>query len=55
MIAIYAIVAIAAFSQTVAGFGFSLVAVPLLGLVIDPKEAVALALLFLLLNSSLLA
>lgn len=55
LIAIYAVVAIAAFSQTVAGFGFSLVAVPLLGLLIDPKEAVALALLFLLLNSALLA
>ena len=49
------IVAFAAFGQTVAGFGFSLLAVPSLGLVIDPKEAVAVATGLLVVNSALLA
>jgi len=49
------IVAFAAFGQTVTGFGFSLLAVPSLGLVIDPKEAVAVATMLLVVNSALLA
>ena len=53
--AIAAIVALAAFGQTVAGFGFSLLAVPPLSLVVDPKAAVAIALLLLIANSGLLA
>lgn len=51
LLAVAAIVAFAGFAQTVAGFGFSLVAVPPLGLVIDPKDAVAVAMIGLLINS----
>lgn len=52
-VAVAAITAVAAFGQTVAGFGFSLLAVAPLGLVIDPKDAVAVAVLLLILNSAL--
>ncbi|MEU5062348.1 MULTISPECIES: sulfite exporter TauE/SafE family protein [unclassified Streptomyces] len=37
---VFLIFAVAAFAQSVTGFGFALVAVPLLGSVIDPKAAV---------------
>ncbi len=49
------IVAFAAFGQTVAGFGFSLLAVPPLGLIIDPKAAVVVAAVLLAANSAMLA
>ncbi len=49
------VVAVAALGHTVAGFGFSLLAVPLLGLVIDPKGAVVTATVLLVLASGLLA
>lgn len=48
------IVAFAAFAQTVAGFGFALLAVPPLGLVIDPKDAVAVSAVLLMANSVLM-
>ncbi len=51
LLAVAVIVAFAGFAQTVAGFGFSLLAVPPLGLIIDPKDAVAVALVGLLVNS----
>lgn len=49
------IVALASFGHTVAGFGFSLLAVAPLGLVIDPKDAVVVASILLLTNCFLLA
>jgi uncharacterized membrane protein YfcA len=55
LITICAIVALAGFGQSVAGFGFSLLAVPPLGLLIDPKDAVAIALTLLVANSALMA
>lgn len=39
-ILVFLIFAVSAFAQSVTGFGFALVAVPLLGSVIDPKAAV---------------
>ncbi len=48
------ITAFASFGQTVAGFGFSLLAVLPLGLVIDPKDAVVVSCLLLVANSALL-
>ena len=55
VLAIGMIVGFAAFGQTVAGFGFSLLAVPPLSLVVDPKDAVAVSLVLLILNSGMLA
>lgn len=52
---ICAIVAVASFGQSVTGFGFSLLAVAPLGLVIDPKDAVAVAMIFLVVVSGLVA
>lgn len=52
---VVAIAVVAACGHTVAGFGFSLLAVPLLGLVIDPKGAVAAGSVLLVLTSALLA
>lgn len=49
------IVAVAAAAQTIAGFGFSLLSVPPLGMVIDPKEAVAVAMVLLAVNSAQLS
>jgi len=54
LLVVGAIVALAGLAQTVAGFGFSLLAVPPLGVVLDPKDAVALAMLCLVINSALL-
>ncbi len=53
--AVVVIVGAAAFGQTVAGFGFSLLAVPPLGLVIDAKDAIAVSLVLLIANSAMLA
>lgn len=55
VLAILAITGFAAFGQTVAGFGFSLLAVAPLGMVIDPKDAVAVSLVLLIVNSAMLA
>lgn len=55
LLAVFFIVVLAGFGQTIVGFGFSLLAVPLLGLVIDPKDAVAVSLVGLLVNSAGLA
>ncbi len=49
------IVAIASFGQSVTGFGFSLLAVAPLGLVIDPKDAVAVSMIYLVVVSGLVA
>lgn len=54
-LAVAIIVGCAAFGQTVAGFGFSLLAVAPLGLVIDPKEAVVVSSVLLVVNSAMLA
>lgn len=54
-VAVVVIVTLAAFGHTVAGFGFSLLAVPPLGMVIDPKVAVVVAAFLLMMNSALLA
>lgn len=50
-----AIVAVASFGQSVTGFGFSLLAVAPLGMVIDPKDAVAVSMIFLVVVSGLVA
>ncbi len=49
------IIGFAAFGQTVAGFGFSLLAVAPLGLVADPKDAVVVSSILLVVNSAMLA
>lgn len=49
------VVMLAACVQTVTGFGFSLVVVPPLGLVIEPADAVAVALVLLILSNLLVA
>ncbi len=54
-IAVILITCFAAFGQTVAGFGFSLLAVPPLSMVIDPKDAIAVSLILLIGNSAMLA
>lgn len=41
--------------HTIAGFGFSLLAVPPLGMALDPKDAVAVASVLLVLNSAMVA
>ncbi len=48
------IVGFASFGHAVAGFGFSLLAVAPLGLVIDPKDAVVVASVLLMVNCALL-
>lgn len=55
LVAVCLIVGLAAFAQTVVGFGFSLLAVPPLGLVMDAKDAVAVAIVLLVVNSFMLA
>lgn len=55
VLAVVAVVGIAALGHTVAGFGFSLLAVPGLSAVIDAKDAVAVSLVLLLVNSALLS
>lgn len=55
LVVVFVIVVFAGFTQTVAGFGYSLIAVPPLGLVLDPKDAVAVAMVGLLCNSVALA
>lgn len=55
LVVVFAIVVFAGFTQTVAGFGYSLIAVPPLGMVLDPKDAVAVSMVGLLLNSAALA
>lgn len=47
MVAVIGIVALAALAQTVCGFGFSLMVVTPLSLFVDPRDAVALALVLL--------
>jgi uncharacterized membrane protein YfcA len=54
VLAVMAICGFAAFGQTVAGFGFSLLAVAPLGMVIDPKDAIAVSLVLLIANSAML-
>ena len=54
VLAILAIVGFAAFGQTVAGFGFSLLAVPPLSMVIDVKDAIAVSVVLLIVNSAML-
>ncbi len=49
-----AVVALAALAQTVTGFGFSLLAVPPLSLVLEPADAVAVGLVLLVLANVLL-
>ncbi|GAA2354124.1 hypothetical protein Cme02nite_46910 [Catellatospora methionotrophica] len=39
----FAVIAVAAFAQAISGFGFSLVAVPLLAMIVDPQPAVIAA------------
>ncbi|MGH1488467.1 MAG: sulfite exporter TauE/SafE family protein [Acidimicrobiales bacterium] len=55
VLAIMIITGLAAFGQTVAGFGFSLLAVPPLGLVIDAKDAISVSVILLIVNSAMLA
>lgn len=52
---IIAVVAVAALAQAVAGFGFALMAMPLLILVLDVEDALVLATLISLTNTSSLA
>lgn len=54
-VVVVVVVLVAAFVQTVTGFGFSLVVVPPLGLVIEPADAVAVALVLLVLSNALVA
>jgi len=54
VLAILFITGFAAFGQTVAGFGFSLLAVPPLGMVIDVKDAIAVSVVLLIINSAML-
>lgn len=52
---VIAVAALASFAQGVTGFGFALIAVPFLVLVVDVREAVVLATLLGLVNVALLA
>lgn len=53
-IVVAGVVAFAALAQTVTGFGFSLLAVPPLGLVLEPADAIAVALVLLVVANLLL-
>lgn len=55
VVALVVIAGFAAFGQTVAGFGFSLLAVPPLGLVMDQKDAIAVSLILLTVHAGILA
>jgi uncharacterized membrane protein YfcA len=55
VVVVLAVVLIAGMAQTVAGFGFALIAVPCFVAVLDVRDAVALTSLLALLNSGLLA
>jgi uncharacterized membrane protein YfcA len=54
-LALAAVVAAAALVQSVSGFGFALLSVPLMALLIDAKDAVVVAALFGLASSTVLA
>lgn len=54
VLAVMVVCGFAAFGQTVAGFGFSLLAVAPLGMVLDPKDAIAVSLVLLIVNSAML-
>lgn len=55
LVVVATVVALASTTQTVAGFGFALIAVPLMSLAIDTKEAVAVAAVLGLANASIQA
>ncbi len=55
LVLVIAVTALASFAQGVTGFGFALIAVPFLVLVVDVREAVVLSTLLGLVNVALLA